>query len=184
MFKEGYQIRDQYAIHFVSFAVVQWVDVFTRSMYADVVVESLNFCVKKKGLQVHAWCIMSNHLHLIISAKEPAKLSDLLRDFKKYTSSKIVEAIEQNDRESRKGWMLWIFRSAGKHNNRNEVHQFWQQSNHPIECSDANFLDSRMKYLHENPVRAGLVRFEGDYVYSSGIDYYLDQKGLVELYHI
>jgi len=29
-----------------------------------------------------------------------------------------------------------------------------------------------MKYLHENPVRAGIVNFEEDYKYSSGIDYY------------
>jgi putative transposase len=184
MFKEGYLIRDQHAIHFVSFAVVQWVDVFTRKVYSDIVVESLNFCVKNKGLQVHAWCIMSNHLHLIISAKEPATLSGILRDFKKYTSSKIVEAIESNDQESRKNWMLWIFRSAGQNNHRNEKYQFWQQDNHPIECSDGKILDSKMKYLHENPVRAGLVKFEGDYVYSSGADYYLDQKGLVEMSYI
>lgn len=180
MSKSGYQIRDQHAIHFVTFSVVQWVDVFTRSVYADIVVESLNFCIINKGLRVHAWCIMSNHVHLIIST-ETNQLSDILRDFKKYTSYQIVHAIEQNEKESRKNWMLWIFRSAGEHNKRNEQHQFWQQENQPIECSSHEILQSKLKYLHENPVRAGWVRNEWEYVYSSGLDYYHGGKGLIEL---
>ena len=181
MNKSGYQIRDQNAIHFITFSVVQWVDVFSRKEYSDVVVDSLNFCVDHKGLKVHAWCIMSNHLHLILSCDPPYRLSDILRDFKKYTSYKIVQAMENNDRESRKSWMLWIFKKAGERNKRNEQYQFWQQDNHPINCSENHILDSRMKYLHENPVRANTVRFEGDYVYSSGIDYYNNGTGLVKI---
>jgi len=176
----GYQIRDQHAIHFITFSVVQWIDVFTRKTYADIVVDSLNFCIKNKGLKVHAWCIMSNHLHLILSS-ETNRLSDILRDFKKYTSFQIVKAIEENKNESRRNWMLWIFRKAGERNKRNENYQFWQQENHPIECSTKEILNSRMEYLHENPLRAGIVYQEGDYVYSSGSDYYNNRKGLVEI---
>jgi REP element-mobilizing transposase RayT len=106
MSNRGYSIKDQQAIHFISFAVVQWVDVFTRKEYADILVGSLKFCQTSKGLNVHAWCIMSNHLHLIVSAKEPNKLSDILRDFKKFTSSQILKAIAENNKESRKNWML------------------------------------------------------------------------------
>ncbi|MDA0196650.1 MAG: transposase [Bacteroidetes bacterium] len=177
----GYKISDQNAVHFITFSVVQWVDVITRKEYCDIVVESLKFCIKNKGLKVHAWCIMSNHLHLIISCIEEHRLSDLLRDFKKFTSAQIISAIEDNVHESRGNWMLWIFKKAGETNKRNENYQFWQQDNHPIECSSKEILDSRMNYLHENPVKAGLVRSEGDYVYSSGVDYYNNGKGLVEI---
>ena len=180
--ERGYQIRNQYNIHFITFAVVEWVDVFTRSMYADIVVESLRFCQQQKGLKIHAWCIMSNHLHLIVSASTTAfSLSDILRDFKKFTSSKIIKCIENNEKESRKGWMLWIFKKACERNKRNENYQFWQQENQPVECFNAQILASKLKYLHENPVKAGLVLFEGDWVYSSGIDYYCDKKGLLEI---
>lgn len=177
----GYQIRDQFAIHFITFSVVQWVDVFTRSQYADVLVESLVYCQKNKGLKIHAWCIMSNHVHLIISASEPIGLSDVLRDLKKFTSRNIIKAIEANEKESRRRWMLWIFKSAGEQNNRNEQYQFWNQDNHPIECSTSEILDSKLKYLHENPVRARIVKEEGDYIYSSAGDYYNDEKGLIEI---
>jgi len=177
----GYAIKDQNAVHFITFAVVQWIDVFTRKEYADIIIESLKFCQRNKGLRIHAWCIMSNHLHLILSAKEPYRLSDILRDFKKYTSSEIIRAITDNTRESRKNWMLWIFKKAGERNNRNKDHQFWQQDNHPVQCDTNEIIDSRMEYLHENPVRAGLVRKEQDYLYSSGIDYYAEGKGLIDI---
>jgi putative transposase len=181
MSERGYSIKDQYAIHFITFAVVQWIDVFSRKEYADIILDSIKYCQKNKGLKVHAWCIMSNHLHLILSTDENNRLSDVLRDFKKYTSNQIIQSIKNNNHESRKGWMLWIFKKAGEKNNRNEIYQFWQQDNHPIQCDRNDILDSKLKYLHENPVRAGLVRYEQDYIYSSGIDYYGDEKGLIEI---
>jgi len=69
MNKAGYQIRDQQALHFNTFAVVEWIEVFTRPQHAQIIIESLNFCIDQKGLNVHAWCLMSNHLHLIASAR-------------------------------------------------------------------------------------------------------------------
>lgn len=182
--ERGYHISNQQAVHFITFAVVQWIDVFTRKEYADIVVDSLKFCQGNKGLKIHAWCIMSNHLHLILSVDEPFKLSDVLRDFKKFTSGTLIKAIEDNKQESRKSWMLWIFRKAGEKNNRNKYCQFWQQDNHPIECSTNEILDSRMKYLHENPLRAGLVRNESDFIYSSAINYYDDADGLIQIDYV
>lgn len=113
--KGGYQIRNLAAIHFVTFSVVEWVDVFIRKMYRDIVLDSIRFCQNNKGLLLHCWCIMSNHLHLILSAKNN-DLSSLLRDFKKFTSKEIVSAISGNQHESRKNWMLSIFREAGQTN--------------------------------------------------------------------
>jgi REP element-mobilizing transposase RayT len=76
MSDRGYSIKDQYAIHFITFSVVQWIDVFSRTEYADIVLESLKFCQTNKGLKVHAWCIMSNHIYLIISTIEPNRCSE------------------------------------------------------------------------------------------------------------
>ena len=77
--------------------------------------------------------------------------------------------------------MLWIFKKAGEKNKRNEQYQFWQQENHPIECSTEEVLRVKLKYLHENPVRSGLVRNEWDYIYLSGIDYYSGRMGLLQI---
>ena len=176
----GYKIRNKEGIYFVTFAVIEWIDVFTRREYADIIIESLNYCRENKGLRIHAWCLMSNHMHLIISAKQGYDLSDILRDFKKYTSRRIIHLIETNKHESRRNWMLWIFKSAGKRNKKNTTYQFWRQNNQPKEMVTNAFSDEKLDYIHNNPVESGIVSRPEDYQYSSARDY-CGEKGLIEI---
>lgn len=97
----GYKIRNDKEIHFVTFAVVEWVDVFTRKQYRDILLDSLRYCQTNKGLIIYSWCIMSNHVHLMVKARDE-NLSDVLRDFKKFTSKQIIKAIKENEKESRR----------------------------------------------------------------------------------
>ena len=106
----AYKIHDQQGLYFITCTVHQWVDVFTRKDYADIVVQSLRFCQENKGLEIYAWVIMSNHIHLIISCREGFNLSDVLRDFKKYTATQVVEFISENKLESRRSWLMWLFK--------------------------------------------------------------------------
>ncbi|RYG03120.1 MAG: transposase [Chitinophagaceae bacterium] len=176
-----YKFGDSSMPHFITFAVVNWIDVFSRECYKEIIAESLKFCIAEKGLNLHAWIIMSNHVHLVASAKEDAELFNIIRDLKKYTSKIIIASIESNTQESRKDWMLWMFKRAGAKNSNNKVYQFWQQDNHPIELSTNEMVTQRLNYLHENPVRAGLVTEAQYYKYSSAVDYYEERKGLVPI---
>ena len=63
---DKYFIREQNAPHYVTFTVVDWVDVFTRLRYREIVTDSLTHCIINKGLTVWAWCLMSNHLHAVL----------------------------------------------------------------------------------------------------------------------
>ena len=82
----AYKFDDPDGLYFVTFTVVAWVDVFTREDYVKIILDSLKFCQEEKKLIIHAWVIMSNHLHLIISrSPDGASFSDIVRDFKKYT---------------------------------------------------------------------------------------------------
>ena len=166
-----YKIRNQEALHFISFATVEWIDVFTRPLYKDVIVESLKYCQKKKGLILYAWCLMTNHVHMIISSTGISKQEDIIRDFKKYTSKKCLELIRENNSESRKNWMLWMFNSAGKKNSNNKAYQFWRQDNHPIELDTNEMMDQKLEYIHNNPVVEGIVDNPADYLYSSARNY-------------
>jgi putative transposase len=101
------RIQNQEGLYFITFATLQWIDIFTQGSYIDIVLESLKYCQNEKGLRIHAWCIMSNHLHLIISTKFGVHPSDILRDFKKFTSKQIIAAIENKENpESRRNWLL------------------------------------------------------------------------------
>ncbi len=163
----NYRFHDPEGMYFVTFATVRWVDVFTRQDYRDIVVESLRFCQEKKGLLLYAWCIMSNHVHLIAEAAEGKVLPAIIRDMKKFTASAIIGASERHSGESRKEWMLEIFRKAGEANAANTVYQFWQHDNHPIQLWSPHVIEQKLNYLHDNPVVAGIVEEAEDYVYSS-----------------
>jgi len=169
--------------HFITFSVVGWIDVFSREQYKELFVESLKYCQDNKGLALHAWVIMTNHVHLIISSQSH-KIEDIVRDLKKYTSKQIIAAIQENPEESRKEWMLNLFSYAGKNNSNNKEYQFWKQDYHPVELNSVDKSKGRLDYLHENPVRSGLVWEPWHYKYSSAIDYYTNEHGLLQIEHL
>ena len=178
MMSEGYKIRNQDLPHFVTATVVDWVDVFTRKSYRDCVIDFLDYCIKNKRMVVYGYVIMSNHMHMIVQSKD-GKLSDLLRDFKKFTAKTILEKI-QTQPESRREWMLDRFKLATESHSRNKNYQFWQYGNHPEEIYSNKFMWSKLDYIHLNPVQAGIVKKASEYVYSSASNYLLD-VGLIKI---
>lgn len=168
-----YKFHNPEGVYFISFAVQGWVDVFTRNEYKNIIIDNLSYCQKNKGLELFAWCLMTNHIHLIARASEGNTLPNILRDFKKFTSKQVVKAITENERESRKEWLLQQFKSA-------DGIRFWRRDNRPIELWSNAVIDQKLNYLHQNPVVEGLVLRAEDYVYSSATDY-AGQHGLLDI---
>jgi putative transposase len=173
-----YKFHDSTTPHFVSFATVNWIDVFVRPLYFELIMESLKYCISNKGLILNAWCIMPSHLHLIMRS-ESNDLANILRDFKKYTSRELFALISESKQESRRNWMTWMFERAGKRNGNNTYHQFWQQHNHPRVLDYPEKMHQKLDYLHMNPVKAGFVVEPEHWRFSSarnyaGLDYRLN----------
>ena len=166
-----YKIGDQDKLYFITFTVVQWLDVFIRREYRDIFLNSLKYCQQHKGLELYAYCIMSSHIHLIIGRNGKWEVQEIIRDIKKYTSVKLIQAIVENNQESRKDLFLWLFERAGKKNGNNSRYQFWVQNSHPIELSTNIMQEQRLNYIHNNPVEKGLVLQPEDYLYSSARNY-------------
>jgi REP element-mobilizing transposase RayT len=177
--KGGYQIRNPQARHFLTLTVCGWIDLFTRKEYKDILVESFNYCIKEKGLELNAYVIMSNHVHLIARATKQDTLSDIVRDFKKFTHRSMMKIIE-SDKESRRLWMLHQFKFYASRHSRNENYQIWTNDNHPEECFTEDFTLTKLNYIHRNPVRAGIVANAEDYIYSSAANYAL-RKGIIDV---
>ena len=182
MSSENYKIEDQYAAYFLTFTVTDWVDVFTRPDYNNIVLEALTFCRANKGLKLYAWCLMTNHLHLVCQTEIPFKMSDFIRDFKQFTAKTTLATI-QEIQESRKDWMLYRFEYAGKYDNRITKYRFWQDSNHPILLDNNSLIDQRIAYTHQNPVKRMIVDKEEDYLFSSARNY-ANLNGLIEIYFV
>lgn len=175
----NYKFHNPEGLYFVSFAVVYWLDVFTRNEYKDILLQSLSFCQKEKGMEIVAWCIMSNHMHLVFRSCKGQHPALLLGDYKRFTSKAIVKAIKDNPNESRREFLLEQFRKAAENSSNVNDYQFWRHDNKPIELWSNAVIWEKVKYIHNNPVDAGLVYRPEDYVYSSAIDY-TDEKGLLD----
>jgi putative transposase len=154
-------------IYFVTLTVVGWIDVFTRTKYADIIVENLNYCREKEGLQIYSYVIMSNHIHLVLRRESEENLTELLGRFKSVTAKKIIKAIDEDAGESRKEWLLYMFAYFAKQNAQYSNYHFWQYTSHPILLDSNSIIDQKIEYIHQNPVKAGIVTDESTYLYSS-----------------
>ncbi|MEJ7736630.1 MAG: transposase [Chitinophagaceae bacterium] len=174
-----YKFSDQEKLYFVSYAVVYWIDLFTRNEYKDILLKSWRYCMDTKGMELYGWCIMTSHVHMIIGTHgEP--LENIMRDMKRHTSEQLKIAIKNNTIESRKEWLLWMMEKAGRKNSNNIEFQLWQQDNHPIILNSATITHQKLDYIHNNPVDAGFVEKPEDWLYSSARDYY-GLKGLIKI---
>jgi len=176
----NYKFHNPVGVYFVSFAVVEWIDVFTRNEYKDILLDSLRYCQHEKGMEIYAWCVMSNHVHLIFSSVKDEKPELILGSFKRFTSKAIVAAIKENLQESRKEWLLKQFEEAGAKSSNVKQYQLWRHDNKPIELWSNNVIDEKLNYIHNNPVEEGIVFKAEQYVYSSAIDY-AGEKGLLDI---
>jgi REP element-mobilizing transposase RayT len=152
--------------YFVTFTIVGWIDVFTRLQYCEIILESLEFCRKNKQLEVFAYVIMSNHIHLIVRQQD-GRLNEVIRDFKSFTAKKIINEIEMNPQESRKDWLLHLFKYHAKYSRQNKTYQFWQKTSHPTELYNNEIFDQKVEYIHNNPVKNGCVTNAESYTFSS-----------------
>ncbi|MBU4537044.1 MAG: transposase [Weeksellaceae bacterium] len=175
----NYKFHNPEGLYFISFAVVGWLDVFIRNEYKDLFLESVRFCQREKGLEIHAWCIMSSHVHLVFRSVKGQKPELLIGDLKRFTSKAMVKAIMENPKESRKDFLLEAFRKEAEKSSNVTHYQFWRHDNKPIELWSNRVIKQKIDYVHQNPVEAGLVFRAEDYRYSSAIDY-ADEKGLLD----
>lgn len=180
-----YKIHDQSQLYFVTFTVLDWIDVFIRDEYRNVMIKSIKYCQKHKGLEVYAYCFMTSHIHFIIGTAGDNPLQDIIRDLKSFTSRSIRKVMEDRSQvhESR-DWILRRMYFAGRRNSNNIDYQFWQQHSHPVELNSNDTIDQRLEYIHLNPVEAGFIDTPEAWIYSSARDYGGKAKGLIELVYV
>jgi len=154
-------------LYFVTLTIVDWIDIFTRNEYKEWIIEQIIYSQKNKGLQLFAYVIMTNHIHMVARVNEGQSMSDFLRDFKTFTSKELYKLIINNPLESRKEWIISVFQKNGKNNSLNKNFQIWQNGSFST-LLDSNYLiDQKVEYIHQNPVKAGFVDEASKYLYSS-----------------
>ena len=174
---DKYKIWDQRKAYFLTLTVVGWIDIFTKKNHKLTVINSLKYCQKEKGLVIFGYCLMPSHLHMISRTESDFALSDILRDFKKFTSKAIIKEI-MDEPESRRDWMLNYFRSSGEIDK--IKYKLWQEGNHPEEINSNRFFNEKLEYIHNNPVEELIVERPEEYFFSSARNY-ADLDGPLEI---
>ena len=164
-----YKAKDNQC-YFITITTVGWVDVFTRLNQKNVIIDSLRYSQQCKGLEIYAYCLMHSHLHLLCRAKEGCELSSIMRDFKKFTSKKIIKIIKEYP-ESRREWLLAYFHKSCEHLKRKQDYKVWQDGYHAELVYSNAFLKEKINYIHNNPVKDKVVQFPEDYLFSSARNY-------------
>ena len=117
------------------------------------------------GLLIYAFVIMSNHIHIVLQSTK-GRLSAEVGELKSYTAKEILKIV-QSKGESRREWMANLFEYAAKKHKRNEKYQVWTHENHAEIIYSSKFFEQKVNYIHDNPVRAGIVEYPEQYIYSS-----------------
>jgi len=142
--------------------------------FKDIIMESLSFLCKAKGVCVYGFAIMSNHFHLIRQIMGDNKRDDVQRDFLKYTGQQILKHL-RNEQS--------ILLSELLVNAKDRKHQVWERNSWGVPlCSREVFLQ-KLEYIHNNPVTAGLCKYPEDYKYSSARFYEKNEMDWFFLVH-
>ena len=173
-----YKFMDNQGIYFTTSTVVGWTDIFTRDIYRTILSDSIRHCQENPGLQIHAWVLITNHLHSICRCKPGNDLGLIWRNIKSFTAMKLIDAIINNPKESRREYLLHAFETAGEKSSSSFRYKFWEHENHPVLLDSTAMYNQRLDYIHSNPVNAGFVDEPWHWKYSSAMDYYSDKKGL------
>ena len=162
-------------MYFCTNTIVDWQCVFKEDRYFKVIIDSLNYCRQKKGLLLFGFVIMPNHMHCMAASKEGFELPDIMRDFKRYTATKITELLEEDNERL----FLHLFRKAGEWQ-KTKI-KVWQDEYHPVAIMSEKWFREKMEYIHANPVRKGFVVNPEDWKYSSARNWILDKHDVITL---
>ena len=148
--------------HFFTATILEWKHLLKPDKFKNIIVDSLRFLVNEKRIEVFAFVIMSNHIHLIWRMQNDVEKTKVQQSFMKYTAQKILQEIRNNHPK-----VLPYFWVGAK----DRKYQIWERNALSIEIHSNEVMLQKLKYIHQNPVKAGLVSSEMEYKYSSALHY-------------
>ncbi len=152
--------------YFITLTLVGWINLFDREVYKEIIVKNLQYCQDNEKLEIFAYVIMSNHIHMVCRRID-RDLNELVGRFKSFTAKEFINEININPKESRSYWLLNLFKHFATLGNQFKEYRLWKSNNQPTLISNQAMLDQKINYIHENPVRAGIVTEPQFYKYSS-----------------
>lgn len=143
---------------FFTATIQNWKHLLKDDEYKDIIVECLKFLTKDGRIELNAFVVMSNHVHLIWQPLHHYTLTQIQTSFMTHTAKAIKKklALAKPD----------ILEQL-KVNKYDRIYQIWKREPLSVELFTEKTFLQKLEYIHENPVAAGLVNFAEEYKYSS-----------------
>ena len=173
MGRSRYKIYEPTHPHFVTCTILHWLPIFTRKESVQIIIDSLKFLQEKDNLKLYAYVILENHLHMVVQSDDLAKT---MESFKKYTANQILKLLKEENVKT----LLEQLKFYKKAHKTDKEYQIWEEGYQPKLMQTDTMMVSKIKYIHENPVRRGYVDDAIHWRYSSARDYE-GYSGLIEI---
>jgi REP-associated tyrosine transposase len=111
------------------------------------------------GFLLFAYVLMPDHMHLLTS--RPSTTSEVLRVLKGVTARRIIDYLKANNHSSSLAKLQHAQRE------RNYRYSLWQTEKNVLPVFSEEMFMQKVHYIHQNPVRAGLVQHAEEYSWSS-----------------
>lgn len=152
------------ATQYFTATIYEWQPILVDDMHKNIIIESLQYLVNDKRIELNAFVVMSNHIHLIWQHLAGFTSSNVQASFMKYTAQQLKRSLIKN-----KPNILDMF----KVNKYDREYQIWKREPLSIELLNESMFKQKLEYIHHNPVKAGLCTVPEEYYYSSA-RFYVD----------
>jgi putative transposase len=159
---------------FVTSSIVNFVNIFTSEKYIKILIDAIKYNQENKNFEVYAYVIMKNHFHMLCSSE---KLSNIISSIKSYSAKNIIRQLKDDSKFD----ILKLFEENKLPFKSDRQYQVWQEGFHPEEILGDNMFYQKLKYIHDNPVKAEYVDDKLKWKYSSAQDYLEGKQGLIKL---
>ena len=173
MGRSRYKIYEPTYPHFVTCTVLHWIPLFTRQESVQIIIDSLKFLQQKDNLKLYAYVILENHLHMVVQSND---IDKSMKAFKQYTAKALLELLKKENVKM----ILDQLQFYKKAHHKATDYQVWEEGYQPKLIQTDAMMISKIKYIHQNPVKRGYVDEERHWRYSSARDY-VGEKGLIEI---
>lgn len=143
-------------------SIRNWLPLLATDKYKNIIIDSLHFMVENKRIELNAFAVMDNHIHLIWQPLPGQSLSSIQLSFMKFTAQQIKFALAIDNP---------VLLELCKVNKTDREYQIWKRKPLSIELSSEKVFLQKLEYIHYNPVKADICNYPEDYHFSSALFY-------------
>ena len=157
---------------FVTTTVINFTKIFSDIADCDILINNIKYYQQKYNFEILAYAIMPSHFHWILKTDiSKGTVSDIMRDIKKYSAWDILGKLKTENSVSLNNFII----ASGS----GQKHQLWMHRFDDEVIRNEKMLWSKIKYIHNNPVEAGIVDKPEEYKYSSARNYINDDQSIL-----